>query len=362
MNTRILIVGASIAGLTAAHWLNRYGFEVTVAERAPQLRAGGNGVDIRHDAVQVVERMGIMPQVRAMAADVLGMKFVNADDRAVARIGIDEPESVEIMRGDLVALLHEAADVEYLFGHSIRELMQDGDGVVAGFDTGLSRRFDLVLGADGLHSSVRRLAFGPEERFIRHQDHYFAFADAGADLGENRWVTMYNQPGKMAGIYRSGNHAQAKAYFIFRSGRLAYDHRDITEHKRLVTEIFGGDPSWQIPALLDAATNDPEFYFDSLSQVHMDSWSSGRVALLGDAAWCASPVSGAGAELAVVGAYRLAHELASAAGDHELAFARYRAGFRATVDKKQQICVNIRLMVPKTTVGRQVRNTLAQLM
>ncbi|MFB9835367.1 FAD-dependent monooxygenase [Actinoallomurus acaciae] len=360
MNERILISGASLAGLTLASWLARYGFRPTVVERAPALRAWGNGVDVRDQAVTVAERMGIMDDIRAAAADVRGMKFVDADDRAVARVPIGEPGAVEIMRGDLVALLRGTADVEYVFGDSVRSLDQDDDGVTVTFENAPDRRFDLVVGADGMHSTVRRLAFGPEERFVRFRGHYFAFADADASLGEDRCVTMYNRPGRMAGIYRSGNHPQAKGYFIFRSGRLAYDHRDVAQHRRLVREAFAGDTSWHTKELLAAALADPDFYFDALGQVRMDSWSKGRVVLTGDAAWCASPASGAGAELALVGAYRLAGELAAAGGDHRAAFPRYEASHRALVDKKHQIGANVRMMVPRTTAGRRLRNAVAR--
>ncbi|MFD1541245.1 FAD-dependent monooxygenase [Nonomuraea guangzhouensis] len=367
MNERILISGASIAGQTLAYWLARHGFRPTLVERAPRLREGGNGVDVRGHAIDVAERMGIMPQIRAMAADVQGMSFVNAANRSVARIDAQAMQSggadVEIMRGDLVALLYEATkdDVEYVFGDSIRTLEQSGDGVAVSFEHGPARRFDLVIGADGMHSTVRRLAFGPESRFIQHKGHYFAFSNADSALGENRWVTMYNVPGKMAGIYRSGNHAQAKAYFIFRrSEPLTYDHRDVEQHKRLVSEAFAGE-SWRVRELLAGALADPDFYFDALSQVRMPSWSSGRVALVGDAAYCASPASGAGAELALVGAYRLAGELAAASGDHQVAFRRYEDGHRELVDQKQKIGPNVRLMVPKTRTGRWVRDTMARL-
>lgn len=360
MNERVLISGASIAGLTLAHWLARHGFRPTIVERAPELRTGGNGVDVRDDAATVAERMGIMDRVRERAADVHGMKFVDAADRAVARIDTRDSGSVEIMRGDLVALLREAADVEILFGDSISGLSQDGDGVTVTFEKAAERRFDLVVGADGMHSNLRRLAFGPEERYVRFKDHYFAFADADASLGEDRWVTMFNTPGTMAGIYRSGNHAQAKAYFVFRSDALDYDHRDVAEHKRLVAEAFAGHPWEPAEGLLSSALADPEFYFDALGQVHMDSWANGRVALVGDAAWCASPASGAGAELALVGAYRLAGELAAADGDHEVAFARYDAVHRPLVERKQRIGPNVRLMVPRTEGGRCVRDTLAR--
>jgi 2-polyprenyl-6-methoxyphenol hydroxylase-like FAD-dependent oxidoreductase len=363
MNERILISCASIAGLTVAHWLARYGFRPTVVERAAGLRPGGNGVDLRDQATGVAERMGIMPQVRAAAADVQGMKFVDAHDRAVARIDTTGASEVEIMRGDLVALLHQAAGpgVEYVFGDSIRHLEQDGDGVTVSFDHANTRRFDLVIGADGLHSTVRRLAFGPESQYVRHKGGYGAYANADAALGEDRWVTMYNLPGKMAGIWRSGNHAQAKALFVFRSPALAYDHRDAGQQKRLVSDAFSGETSWKIRELLAGALADPDFYFDAASQVHMDCWFSGRVALVGDAAWCASPASGAGAELALVGAYRLAGELAAAGGNHRTAFPRYQDSHRALVRAKQRIGFNVRLMVPKTAAGRRVRNTFARL-
>lgn len=362
MNERILISGAGIAGLTLAHWLARHGMRPTIVERARELRTGGNGVDVRDDAVTVAERMGLMDRIRELATDVNGMKFVDATDRAVARIATRDNASVEVMRGDLVALLHEVtADTEILFGDSIRALKQDGHGVTVTFEHAPARHFDLVVGADGMHSHLRRLAFGPEDRYLKHKDHYFAFANADGRLGEDRWVTMFNTPGKMIGIYRSGNHAQAKAYFIFRSERLNYDHRDIAQHKRLVTEAFADQP-WQPAAgLLAAALADPDFYFDALGQVQMDSWSRGRIALVGDAAWCASPASGSGAELALVGAYRLAGELAAAGGNHRLAFARYGTGHRPLVDRKQQISPNVRLMVPKTEGGRCLRDALVRL-
>ncbi|MFJ3205094.1 FAD-dependent monooxygenase [Streptomyces sp. NPDC086989] len=362
MNERILISGAGIAGLTLAHWLARHGMRPTIVERASALRTGGNGVDVRDDAVTVAERMGLMDRIRELAADVNGIKFVDAADRAVARIDTRDNASVEVMRGDLVALLYEATeDVEILFGDSIRALKQDDHGVTVTFEHAPARHFDLVIGADGMHSPLRRLAFGPEDRYLRHKDHYFAFANADAGLGEDRWVTMFNTPGKMIGIYRSGNHAQAKAYFIFRSERLNYDHRDVAQHKRLVTEAFADQPWQPARGLLDAALADPDFYFDALGQVQMDSWSSGRIALVGDAAWCASPASGSGAELALVGAYRLAGELAAAGGNHRLAFARYDTVHRPLVDRKQQISPNVRLMVPKTEGGRCLRDVLVRL-
>lgn len=368
-NERILISGASIAGQTLAYWLVRHGFRPTVVERAPGLRTGGQGVDVRDQSIEVAERMGIMARVRAAAADVTGLQFVNAAGDSIARIDVagikDKLESaeVEIMRGDLVQILHEinSGTVEYVFDDSIVGLDQDADGITVTFEHGPARRFDLVIGADGLHSNVRRLAFGPEHEFVHHMDHYFAFGNADAALGPDRWVTMFNTPGRMAGIYRSGTNPQAKAYFIFRSPRLDLDHRDPETARRKLVETFADEKRWHVPALLDDILTDPDIYFDSLAQVHMNSWSTGRVALVGDAAYCASPASGAGAELSLIGAYRLAGELATANGAHHLAFHRYEQTHRPLVDRKQKIGPNLRLMAPKSRFGIAIRNTITRL-
>ena len=368
MNERILISGASIAGPTLAFWLARYGFRPTVVERAPRLREGGNGVDVRGQAIEVAERMGIMPRIRAAATDVMGMSFVNAANRRVARIDMQAIRrkyasgEVEIMRGDLAAILHDVTkdDVEYIFGDSIRTLDQDADGLTVAFEGGATRRFGLVIGADGLHSTVRDLAFGPESRFVRYLGHYGAFANGNPALGEDRWVTLYNEPGKAAGVYRSGNHPGAKAVFLFRSSEpLAYDYRDVGQQKRLLSKAFEG-VSWRVPELLTAAIADPDFYFDMLSQVRMPSWSSGRVALVGDAAHCASPVSGSGAMLGLIGAYRLAGELAAARGDHQVAFRRYEEGHRELIERAQSDLF-LGLIAPKSRVRIWARNAMARL-
>jgi 2-polyprenyl-6-methoxyphenol hydroxylase-like FAD-dependent oxidoreductase len=353
MNEQILISGASIAGPTVAFWLAKHGFRPTVVERAPGLRTGGNGVDVRGQAVEVAERMGIMPRIRAAATDVIGTSFVDSTNRSVARIDMQAIQrkygsgEVEIMRGDLVAILHQATKdgVEYVFDDSIRTLQQDDDGVTVSFDRGATRRFDLVIGADGLHSVVRRLVFGPEERFLRYLRHYFAFATADPALGADRWMTIYNLPGKMAGVYRSGNHAGAKAYLMFRQLEpLTYDHRDLEQQRRLLAGVLA----------------DPELYFDSLSQVRMPSWSSGRVTLVGDAAHCASPVCGCGAMLGMIGAYRLAGELSAGQGDHRAAFARYEEGHRPLVERSQSNLFT-GLVAPKSRAGIWARNTMARL-
>ncbi|MBD3943613.1 FAD-dependent monooxygenase [Microbacterium sp. NEAU-LLC] len=365
MRSSILIVGASIAGLTAAHWLARSGFTVTIAERSPGMRSGGNGVDLRGRAAEVIAGMGLAEQVRAAATDVIGMRFVDASDRVTAQVDTRMAGAVEIMRGDLVRLLASAtAGVEVRFARGVTALTQEADSVTVTFDGGASERYDLVIGADGVHSAVRRLAFGPDERSTRFRGHYFAFADAGPDLGEPRWMTAFNQPGRMVGIYRAGRQAESKAYFVFRSAPLRYDRRDIAEQARIVRAAFAADAdrrTWRVRELLDAAAADPFLYFDAVSQVRLTRWSTGRVVLIGDAAYCASPASGAGAELAVAGAHRLATELAAADGDHRAAFARYQATLEPFVRRRQRIGANLRMMVPRTEAGRRLRDGFTRL-
>jgi 2-polyprenyl-6-methoxyphenol hydroxylase-like FAD-dependent oxidoreductase len=210
--------------------------------------------------------MGIMDQIRSMATDVSGMRFVNAAGRDVARIdtrAIQEKNAtgeVGIMRGDLARIVYEATDrdVEYLFYDSIRTIEQSDDSVTATFEHSPTRRFDLVVGADGLHSTVRRLVFGPEDRFLHYMGHYAAFAETDPALGEDGWVTGYNEPGRLAAIYRSRNHAGAKAEVIFaRREPLRYDYRDLDAQRRLLDEAFAG-MGWRTARLLAAARTDPD--------------------------------------------------------------------------------------------------------
>lgn len=232
------------------------------------------------------------------------------------------------------------------------------------FTHGGTARYDLVVGADGLHSGVRRLAFGPEQDFLRFRGHYFAFASIGRGPGQERWMTMFNRPGRMAGVYRSAGRADAKVYFVFRSDPIPYDRHSLGQQLQTVRDAFAADTAagrWHVDTLLAAAAADPDFYFDAVSQVRLPRWSNGRIVLIGDAAHCASPASGAGAELAVIGAHRLATELEHATGNHEAAFARYQAAHEPLVRRRQRIGANLRMMVPRTEAGRRVRDGLARL-
>lgn len=318
-NTTVLISGAGIAGPALAHWLIRYGFAVTVVERAPSLRRGGQAVDFKGETHRtVLGRMGILDDVRRLQTGGDDIHIVDAHGRTLAVIPHEfSGGDIEILRGDLARLLYErtAPTCEYVFGDSITSLTETGDGVHVTFERSAPRTFDLVVGADGIHSNVRRLAFGPEAEFVRFLGHYYALVETGLDFGDP--PKMYNEPGRMVTV----DGPKAPAFFVFASGPLAYDRSDVERQKRLLERAYAG-MGWRVPEVMAAVREAREVYLDSLSQVRIDRYSRGRVVLLGDAAY-GNTLGGFGTGLAVVGAYVLAGELAAAGGDHRVAFAEY---------------------------------------
>ncbi|MFB6838270.1 FAD-dependent monooxygenase [Streptomyces sp. NPDC056361] len=362
----VLISGASIAGPALALWLHRYGFTATVVERAPELRTGGYKVDIRGTAIEVCRRMGVLDEIRAKSTDMRGGSYVDDAGRTIGELPADifggrVEEDDEIMRGELARILYDRTrdDVEYVFGDSIAALAEDADGVTVTFESGTVRRFDLVVGADGLHSNTRKLAFGPEERFKRHLGAYISIFTAPNHLGLDRWETYHALPGKLVCVYSSAGEADAKNLFIFSSPEeLPHDPRDVTAQKRALTDRFTGD-GWEIPRLLGHAADADDFYLDSMSLVEMDRWSKGRVVLLGDAAHCSSPASGQGTGLALTGAYVLAGELARAHGDHTVAFTRYEERMRPGVEQNQRMAEGF---VKEMTVGSKWKIALRMFM
>lgn len=248
---------------------------------------------------------------------------------------------IEILRGDLVRILYEATrdHVECIFGDSITELTDGEDGVTVRFEQDATRSFDLVVGADGVHSNVRRLAFGPESQFVRDMGAYAAIFTMRAPLDLDGWELMYGIParggGKTAALYPLAHRNEAIAMFLFSSPSLPYDRHDLGQQKRLAAQAFAGD-AWEVPGMLAAMRAAPDFYFDRVCQVQMERWSRGRAVLLGDAGYCGSPMGGNGSSMAMVGAYVLAGELARAGGDHAGAFARYEADMRPFVASCQK--------------------------
>ena len=351
-NKNILISGASIAGPALAYWLRCYGFHPTVVEKEPALREGGYKVDIRGAAVEVLAHMNLLTAVRQESIDMQGASYVNRAGTRLATMdanffGGRVDEDVEIMRGDLSRILYEATrqDTEYIFDDSITFLAQNENGVEVTFAHSKPRNFDLVVGADGLHSAVRALEFGHESEFIRHLGHYIAIFTTSNHLDLDRWELLYAAPGRTTNVYSTRRDTSAKALFLFSATTLSYDYRDTEQQKKILAERFRG-VGWEVPTLLDSMWQAPDFYFDSISQVYMDCWSNERVVLVGDAGYCASPASGQGTSLALVGAYVLAGELAAAEGDHRTGFTRYENEMRAFVEQNQKLALqNLQGMV-----------------
>lgn len=342
-NRNVLISGASVAGPTLAFWLKKYGFDPTIVEKAPALREGGQAIDVLGTATEVMRRMGLLEQVHEMSTGKRGTSYVDADGKVRASIsseifnGVGANGDTEIQRGDLARVLYEATcgDVEYIFGDSITALVQAEDGVRVTFEHAAPRTFDLVIGADGAHSHTRTLAFGSESQFAKHMGYYISIYTIPNFLGLDRWELDYNTPGKIAGAYSARENTEAKAVFAWASDPIDYDYRDLTQQKKILADTCTGQ-GWEVPNLLAHLDDSPDFYFDAMVQIHMDTWSTGRIALVGDAGYCASPLSGQGADLSLVGAYILAGELAAAAGDHAVAFAAYERQLRPMVDACQQ--------------------------
>ncbi|MFI1198730.1 FAD-dependent monooxygenase [Streptomyces sp. NPDC020883] len=370
-NANVLVSGASVAGPALAYWLNRYGFNVTVVERAPDLRPGGQAIDVRGPALEVAERMGLLPEIRQLATDIRGMTVVgesgqelySSTEQTFTGGRIDNPD-VEIMRDDLCSVIHRATEdnVRYLFNDSITSITQDEDrGVHVTFERSDPRDFDLVVGADGLHSNVRKLAFGPESDYIHHLGSYLGLFTAPNFLDLDYWQ-IYHQSRELGGIIMSArNNTESRVYLGFQQADpLEYDYRDIQSQKRLLADRFA-NAGWEFPRALKYMWDAPDFHFDSLSQIRMNRWSQGRVVLLGDAGYCGSPMTGQGTSLALIGAYVLAGELKAARGDHLAAFAAYEQELREHVAGTQQLALdNKERMEEATAATSQDESELAQ--
>lgn len=362
----VLISGAGIAGPALGHWLAEYGYRVVIVETADGIRPGGQTVDLRGAGGAVVERMGLLDEMKSTALAQRGIAWVRSDGTRRAEMPVEAfdgngPVSkLEILRGDLVNVLYQATKdrVEYRFGTRITELeVTDGgvdvtlaDGTVGG-DT---LRVDLVVGADGPHSAVRRMAFGPEERYLKPIGGYNAWFTAPDTVGLDGWYLAYQAPGGLhASMRPTHDPAMAKASLAFRSDPIDYDRHDIDGQRQLLIDRFAG-AGWQCDPLLAAAQEADDFYFDVFAQIHMKSWTADRVALVGDAGYCASPLSGMGTSLALVGAYILAGELGRASDftpkGLAQALSHYEVLMRPYVDTCQDLPNTIDRYAPDSAV------------
>jgi 2-polyprenyl-6-methoxyphenol hydroxylase-like FAD-dependent oxidoreductase len=359
---RVLISGASFAGPALAYWLHRYGFAVTIVERAPSLRTGGYPIDVRGTAIDVVERMGFLPDLRGAHIASKRLTFIDGEGRALAELGpelMTGGRDVEVPRGVLTKMLFESTrrDASYRFGTSIASLVDRGEDVQVTFDNGGRETFDFVIGADGLHSNTRALVFGPESQFEHPIGFYFAGFLTPNTLGLSREAICCNLPGRLAGLYAVGDRPETVHTFLaFAHPRISEQEvRDQDRQRRLTAEAFAGG-GWKIPELVEAMLAADDLYLDAVQQIRMPSWSRGRVALVGDAAYALSFLTGQGTSLALIGAYVLAGELASHA-DHGAAFAAYDRKLRPFVDLNQaKVAKGRATLIPITQEQMEERN------
>jgi len=370
---RVLISGAGIAGPTLAYWLRQYGLEPTIVEQAPRLRTGGYIIDFWGVGFDVAERMGLLPDIRHEGYMVRELRVVGQNGNrvagfpgdAVARVA--NGRYVSIPRGELAALIYAkiADSVETIFDDSVAAFDQRPSAIRVTFTSGVSRDFDLVIGADGLHSRVREIAFGPENLF----EHYLGYKVAAFEVSGYRprdelVYLMHTQVGQQVGRFTLRGD-RTMFFFIFADPSPVIPD-DINAQKEVLRARFGKS-GWECPRIMDALDSVHELYFDRVSQIRMrapdNGWSRGRVALVGDAASCVSLLAGQGSAIAMAAAYILAGELFRAAGDYQAAFAQYGEQFEPFVRRKQQSALKFAgAFAPKSKSSMFLRNAIMNLL
>jgi len=363
-NKKVLVVGASFAGLSTAYWMHKLGCKVTVVEIAKDLKMGGTPVDIRGNTIEIVKRMGIFEQIKSNKLNPRTMEFKNADDVTEGFMTHGEEEEIledesEIERDILLQILFDTIknDVEFIFNNSITALQETNDEIQVTFKNGLKDSFDLVFGCDGIHSVVRRLWFGEESQYMHFLQQYFSITIVNKLLIKEDSAHLYNVPNK--GIMLNAYNNKTDIILCFRSEKeIPYDYRDEEQQRKIILEKFEGE-SWRTDELLKEVKNSETFYFDKFCQIKMPSWTKGRIALVGDSAYCASPAAGMGGSLAINGAAALADAFQDHNGNFELAFAEYNQKFRPFIEEVQANAVNfgLEILIPRTEEAIHKRNT-----
>ncbi|HEY8898542.1 MAG TPA: FAD-dependent monooxygenase [Niastella sp.] len=364
---KVLVSGASMAGLSTAWWMNRSGYKVTVVEIADQPRTAGAAVDIKGPASEAARRMGIFEELQANRLHLEKIEFKNADDITEnsvlltpnSGIAIPPDNDIEIERDKFVSILYDKLknDVEFIFNNSITGLNETKDNIEVTFKDGSHRTYELVLGCDGIHSGVRKIWFGKETEYSYFLNAYFSTIIVNKLLVKEKTMHMYNEPNKS--IMLNAYNNKTDIIFCFNTEEeIAYNFRDKEQQKKIILAQFE-QVGWRTAGLLEEVKNSPGFYFDKFCQIKMPSWTKGRVALVGDAGYCASPAAGMGATLAVHGATILADALQKHNGDFESAFQDYNQNLRPFIDQVQATAeMNLREnFILRTEEAIQKRNT-----
>ena len=366
LNKKVLIAGASIAGPTLAFWLTKYGYDVTVVERSKTLRLGGQNLDIRGAGRAIVRMMGIENEILAANTGEIGLQFVNSDNEVEASFPSDGSNSftseAEILRGDLVNILYNATkdSAKYLFGKYIVAIDQCKDSVTATYSDGEVNTFDLVIAADGVRSTTRQLIFGsePEMKFVGLYNAWFTIPKIDIDT---KWARWYTAPGSRVILIRPDNHGTMRASFSFLSADKHYQDLASSEQKKILKAKLSG-AGWVASRLTEEIDKNDDVYFDGISQVRAPKWFKGRAGMIGDAAYCPTPLTGMGTTLAIVGAYLLAGEL-SRHDNYEDAFLAYEQRMRPFVEDIQRLPPGVPWLAhPKSQFGVAVVNKVASIL
>ncbi len=360
----VLISGASFAGLATAFWMNRLGYRVTVVEIGKGLKMGGSPVDIKEGTVDIVKRMGLLERIQASSLKAKVVDFLDVEGVKIARMPAQAGDAqgsnpeYEIERDTLLRMMFEEvkSDVEFLFDDSIASLDESADDVAVTFKSGRQRSFSLLFGCDGNHSSVRRMCFGEESAYSYFLQNYFSITIVDKLLIKEDTAQLYNVPGK--GVMLNAYNNKTDIIFCFYSEKeIPYSYRDHDEQRRIILQQFSGE-GWRTRELLEELSHCRDFYFDKMCQVRMPSWTKGRVALVGDAGYCASPAAGMGGSLAIVGATALADAFQKHPGNFEAAFQEYNDSLRPFVEDVQAQAVNfgLEMLLPRSEEALQRRN------
>jgi 2-polyprenyl-6-methoxyphenol hydroxylase-like FAD-dependent oxidoreductase len=364
MKNDILVSGASFAGLSTAYWMKRLGYHVTIVEIAGGLKKGGSPVNIQANTIQIVKRMGLLDQIQSNKITMEVMEFKNSNDVTERSFSTqkerEQPgkEEYEIERDVLLDMMFEAVkdDVEFSFGNSIASLKEENNGVDVAFKNGLKRSFDLVIGCDGIHSTVRKLWFGEETKFSHFLNAYTSITIVNKLLIRENTTQMYNEPGKV--VMLNAYNGKTDIVLGFSSEKeIPYDYRNEEQQRNIMVDHFSG-VDWRAPELLEQVKKSKSFYFDKLCQIKMPSWTEGRVALVGDSAYCASPAAGKGGSLAIDGAAALNDGFQKCHGNFQLAFQEYNKSFRPYIDEVQADVVSfgLEMLLPRTEEAIRRRN------
>jgi 2-polyprenyl-6-methoxyphenol hydroxylase-like FAD-dependent oxidoreductase len=359
---RIAINGTGVAGPTLAYWLQRFGHEPVLFEKAPVLRSGGYLIDFWGLGFEIAERMGLAPALLERCYLMERLSMVDAAGAEVAGMDIGpmrkqlQGRFISLARADLSAVLFQACQgIRTHFGVSVAGVEQDRHGITATLSTGEQERFDLVIGADGLHSHVRELAFGPEGRFETPLGCHVAAFRLSAYPRRDELTYVSHTVSKRHVARVTLRNDETLVLLICRSELLDGDPPR-EQQKAALRQAFGA-MKWEVPEILDRLNTVDDVYFDRVSQIHLSRWSAGRVAVVGDAAACVSLLAGEGTGLAMIEAYVLAGEIHRAGGDIQRALAAFEARLRSFVSAKQKTALRLRgFFAPQTRIGLTVRN------